>query len=190
METLIAGLVLFIAVHFIPLKTQVRTGIIARIGEGPYKGLFSLVSLVGFYLIVSGKAKAPMIMVWTPPAWTVWITIVLMFFAVALIAGAYLPSNIKRITAHPMLWGVFTWSIAHLCSNGDAASIILFGGFGLFAIVSIIASTMKAKATENDTDSKMTLNWSKDIVVVTLGAVIFASILYFHMSIFGKPVLA
>lgn len=189
METLITGLVIFVAVHFIPLNSELRARMISRMGEGAYKGVFSLLSIIGFYLIVSGKAHAPTLVVWNPPAWSEWLTIVMMFVAITLIVAAYMPSDIKRVIAHPMLWGVVAWSVAHLVSNGDVASIILFSGFAIFAIVSIIASAKKAKPEGQQADKKVTLNWRKNITVVALGAVVYASIIVFHASLFGKAIL-
>lgn len=189
METLVIGLILFFVVHVIPLKPQLRRRIVDRIGVAAYKGLFSLLSLIGFYFIISGKAQAPIIAIWTPPVWSLWLTIVMMFFAIALVAAAYIPSNIKRVLANPMLWGVLTWSIAHLLTNGDAASMLLFGSFAVFAFISIIVSPAKPQ-TSNDEMATKTLSFSlsKDITLIALSIVIYTSIIALHFELFGKAI--
>lgn len=191
MERLIAGLILFVAVHSIPLKAELRTKVVARMGEGAYKGIFSLLSLLGFYFIVTGKSSAPVVAVWQPAAWSAWATIVLMFVAIILVVAAYFPSNVKRYTAHPMLWGVSIWAVAHLLSNGDLASMILFAGFGLYAIIGLIAERKKSSAADTSiSDSTVSARWTSDFLLVALGTVVYATIIFFHMSMFGKPVLA
>lgn len=185
METLIFGLLLFIAVHMISVIPGLRAKLVARLGEGPYKGLFSLISLLGLYFIISGKSQSPLIFVWETPAWSHWASSAAMLVSVILLAAAYLPTNLRKITAHPMLWGVIVWSGAHLLSNGNLAAVTLFGGFGLFAIISIIT----ARRQNAEAGNAISHHWSKDATVVTLGTLIFAIIVYFHINLFGKPVL-
>ncbi len=85
-----------------------RAALVAKIGEWPYRGLFSLVAIVGILLIAYGFAgyrAAGMIIVWNPPAWTRHIVVVLMWPASIMVAAAYIPGNIKRVLKHPMLVG-------------------------------------------------------------------------------------
>ena len=50
------------------------------------------------------------------------------------VVAAYIPGNIKRVLKHPMLVGVKTWAVAHLCANGDLGGIILFGSVLAWAV--------------------------------------------------------
>ena len=71
MTMLIAGLVLFLGVHTLTTLREPRAALIGRIGEGPYKGLYSLVSAAGLVLIVWGFGRyraAGYVPVWDPPA--------------------------------------------------------------------------------------------------------------------------
>ena len=59
MTVLILGLALFIGVHSVGILTPAwRHRMAAQLGELPWKGLFALVSLVGFVLIVWGYGLA------------------------------------------------------------------------------------------------------------------------------------
>jgi uncharacterized membrane protein len=132
----ILGLVLFLGAHVFVTMRDRRDALIAACGEWPYKGLFSLVSIAGIVLIGYGFAKyrdAGVIQLWHPPGWTRHIVEALMWPASILVAAAYIPGNIKRAVKHPMLIGVKTWALAHLCANGDLGGIILFGSVLLWA---------------------------------------------------------
>ncbi len=133
----ILGLVIFLGAHVFVTRRNERAVLVARIGEWPYRGLFSLVSIIGIGLIAYGFATyraAGLITVWNPPLWTRHIVIALMWPASIMIAAAYIPGNIKRVLKHPMLVGVKTWAFAHLCANGDLGGIILFGSFLAWAV--------------------------------------------------------
>src|SRR5574337_274910 len=141
MATLIVGLLLFLGVHSTRILAEdVRGQAIVRLGEGPWKGIYSLLSLVGLALIVWGfgawRVRAATL--WAPPTFTRHIAIALMLVSLVLI-GAYIfkRSHIAVAVHHPMLWGVAVWSAAHLLANGSTADVILFGavvlGIGLWA---------------------------------------------------------
>ena len=127
MAILVLGLVIFLGLHSTRIVSESgREKAIARIGEGPWKGIYSLVSAIGFVLIVWGFARArydaPEL--WTPPAGTRHITMLLMLFALILLASyLFKRSHIAVITHHPMLWSVLLWSVGHLIANGSAADL-------------------------------------------------------------------
>ena len=129
---LVLGLVVFLGAHvFVTLRAP-RAAVIKRIGEWPYKGLMSLVSLAGLILIGYGFGQyraTGWIDVWSPPEWTYYVTQLLMWPASIFVVAAYSRGNIWRALKHPMLVGVKTWAVAHLISNGDLGSIVLFGSF-------------------------------------------------------------
>ena len=135
---MIIGLAVFLGSHTLVTLRPQRAALIARIGEGPYKGLFSLVSLVGILLIGCGfgavsrgrlcrrldaaALDAPrrrQLLVWP---------------AIICVVAAYIPGDIKRVLKHPMLVGVKLWALAHLFANGDLGSIILFGSILAWAV--------------------------------------------------------
>ena len=144
MTLLIAGLLVFLGAHSLRIVADPwRARQIARLGPGPWKGLYSLVSLVGFALIVWGYgiARGAPVVVWTPPTWTRHLAALLTLPAFVLLAAAKVPGNqIKAAVGHPMIVGVKVWAFAHLLSNGNLADVVLFGAFLAWAIVDFIAA--------------------------------------------------
>ncbi len=140
---MIGGLVLFIGTHLLTTRREVRAALIARLGEGGYKGLYSVASIVGVVLIGWGFGTyraTGWVDIWYPPAWTRHITVALMWIASICVVAAYSPGRIKTTLKHPMLVGVKVWAFAHLVSNGDLGSIILFGsilGWAVFDRISL-----------------------------------------------------
>lgn len=139
MLLLVLGLVLFFAIHLVPTQPELRRGFVARFGEGAYKGAFSLVSFAGLMLIVYGYHKLQVMPgknpdLWYPPVWTRHVAATLMMPAIVLLVAAYVPSRIRDAAKHPMLLSIKLWALAHLLSNGDLASVLLFGSFLAWAV--------------------------------------------------------
>src|ERR1700730_1773847 len=129
---MILGLVLFLGVHTLTTRRELRGSLIASAGEGGYKIGYALISLLGLVLIVWGFADyraTGMWIVWTPPKLFKHIAVALMLPAVILVVAAYIRGRIYTALRHPMLAGVKLWAAAHLIANGDLGGIILFGSF-------------------------------------------------------------
>ena len=140
---LILGLIVFFGAHTFVTFREARAAAIERLGLTGYRALFALVSLAGLALIVWGFGQYrahDWIQVWSPPAFMRHITVGLMLFAVILFTAAFIPSHIKAKAKHPMLAGVKTWALAHLLSNGDLGSILLFGSFLAWGVYARIAA--------------------------------------------------
>ena len=106
MVLLVSGLILFIGMHTLPSFTAARGYLVGLLGEMTYKGLFGLISLAGFGLIIAGMSRAELQPLWLAPPWAYRIPYLLMPLSFILVVAAYLPSHIRRLTPHPMLWGV------------------------------------------------------------------------------------
>jgi uncharacterized membrane protein len=184
----ILGLIIFLGAHVFVTMRERRGAVVSRIGEWPYRGLFSLVSIVGILLIAYGFAAyraAGMIMLWYPPAWTRHIVEVLMWPASIMIAAAYIPGNIKRVLKHPMLAGVKTWAFAHLCANGDLGSIILFGSVLAWAVYDRI--TLKRR-TDPGAPPIPIGGTKNDIIAIIVGTIIYLALGFvFHPIVIGVP---
>jgi uncharacterized membrane protein len=184
----ILGLVVFLGMHVFVTMRDRRAVVVARIGEWPYRGLFSLVSIVGIVLIGYGfaayRAAGP-IMVWYPPGWTRHIVVALMWPASIMIAAAYIPGNIKRVLKHPMLVGVKTWALAHLCANGDLGGIILFGSVLAWAVYDRITLKRRKDAGAPPIPVGGTKN---DIIAIVVGTIIYLALGFvFHPVVIGVP---
>jgi uncharacterized membrane protein len=185
----ILGLVVFLGAHVFVTMRDRRAALVARLGEWPYRGLFSVVSIAGIVLIAYGFASyraAGFITVWSPPAWTRHIVEILMWPASIMIVAAYIPGNIKRVLKHPMLAGVKTWAFAHLCANGDLGGMILFGAVLAWAVYDRI--TLKHRSDAGAPPIPMGGNVN-DLIAIIVGTVVYFALGFvFHPVVIGVPV--
>ncbi|QRM27210.1 NnrU family protein [Microvirga sp. VF16] len=192
MTLLILGLAIFLGIHSFSMARGSRTALIARIGERPYKGLYSLVSLLGIVLIAIGYGQyraGGYIPVWDPPVWTRHLALLLVWLAFVCIAAAYLPGRIKARLRHPMLAGVKIWALAHLLANGDLGSILLFGSFLVWAVLARINAKRRDIAAQHG-GTTAPAGWRNDALAVIIGtAVYLAFVFWLHPWLIGVPVL-
>ena len=179
MNLLILGITIFFSIHLIPIF-PLKKFLINRLGENKYKGLFSLIALIGILIIIYGFSSADYYPIWDPLPYSKGLALTLMPISIVLLVGANIQTNIKRLTKHPMLIGILIWSFVHLIANGDLRSIMLFGSFGVYALIDIIFSK-KVLTTNNTANYTLT----KDIIVVIIGLLVYAIIVYFHQYIAG-----
>lgn len=144
MAILILGLVLFLGVHSVRIfANDWRTRTISARGEKFYKGIYTVISLAGFALIVwgYGLARHNPVVLWNPPRGMNHLAALLMLFSFVLLVAAYVPRNaIKGKLHHPMVLGVKVWALAHLLSNGMLADVVLFGAFLVWAVLDFRAA--------------------------------------------------
>ena len=152
MYMLILGLVLFLGVHSVRIvANDWRTATITRLGEGAWKGLFSLASIAGLALLVwgFGQARQQPVFLWVAPVGMRHLASVLTLLAFILLTAAYVPGNaIKAKLHHPMVLGVALWALAHLLANGNLAHVILFGSFWVWAIFDFRAAKARDRANK------------------------------------------
>jgi uncharacterized membrane protein len=147
MVFLVLGLVLFLGVHSVRIVADGwRTQTLARMGDMPWKGLYSLLSAVGLGLIIwgYGQARQQPVVLWVPPTGMNHAAALLTLVAFVLLVAAYVPRNaIKARLHHPMVLGVKVWALAHLLSNGTLADGVLFGSFLLWGVLSFRAARQR-----------------------------------------------
>ena len=150
MTTLVTGLVLFLGVHCVRIVADDwRSAQIARIGERKWKGLYALLSVVGFVLLVwgYGQARLDPVVLWNPPAWMRHVGALLTLPAfVLVVAGNMRGTRMKAALGHPMVLGVKLWAFAHLIANGTLAAVVLFGSFLVWAIVDFASLRRRDRA--------------------------------------------
>ena len=190
LTTLVLGLIVFFVPHVFVTRRDARARLIARIGEGPYKIGFSVISAIGIALIVYGFARyraTEWVNIWYPPVWTRHLALQLNWLAAICVAAAYIPGNIKRALKHPMLVGVKLWAFSHLIANGDLGSIILFGSILAWAVFDRI--TLKRR-TDGGGPAIAQGGWPSDLVAIVVGTVAYiALVLLFHPIVIGVPVM-
>lgn len=144
MVYLMVGLVLFLGVHSVRIfGDNWRARTIAGMGALPWKGLYSLLSLAGFVLIVwgFGQARQQPVQLWSPPVAMRHLASLLTLISFVLLAAAYVPGNgIKARLHHPMVLAVKVWALAHLLANGNMAHVLLFGAFLAWAVLNFSAA--------------------------------------------------
>lgn len=192
MTLLVLGLVIFLGTHSFSMARARRAALIGRIGEGPYKGLYSLVSLIGIVLVSIGYGQYRAngyIPVWDPPVWTRHLALLLVLVAFICFVAAYLPGRIKARLKHPMLAGVKIWAFAHLIANGDLGSILLFGSFLAWAVFARISAKRRDVAAQHG-GTAAPAGWRNDILAVAIGTAAYLAFVYWlHPWLIGVSVL-
>ena len=188
---LILGLIAFLGAHTFVTAREARAVAMKRLGR-LYWPAFAIVSLIGVILIAWGFAiyrQTGWIDIWSPPAFMRHITIGLMWVSTILVLAAYLPGHIKSWTKHPMLAGVKIWAFAHLLSNGDLGSILLFGSFLAWGVYARIAVKRREAAGEITNTLAVDAGWTNDAIALVVGTFIYLALGYvFHPVMIGVPV--
>lgn len=191
MTALIIGLVLFLGTHSISIfASGWRDATAARIGELPWKGLYSLASLVGIVLVVwgYGQARLDPVVLYAPAAWLRHVGMLLLLFVFPLLLAAYLPGRIRQKLKHPMLISVKTWALAHLLMNGMLADAILFGAFLAWAVADRIS--VKRRPAREMLVTAPASKWNDAIAIVLGLAIYVAFVAGLHQWLIGVPIVA
>lgn len=183
MTSLVAGLALFFGVHAVPMFPSFRASLESRLGALRFRGIYSLIALAGFALILIGMSRAESVVVFEPPAWARIFAGLAMPVAFCLLVAAYVPNNFRRVIRHPMLSGVILWALAHLPANGDIASILLFGSFGAYSVVDILSVNRRSPRPEV---ARQPLGM--DALVLAIGFAAFLIVRHYHAALFGVAV--
>ena len=189
MALLIAGLVVFLGAHTFTILRGPRAALIGRLGEGGYKGLYSVVSAVGLVLIVWGFSRYrahDYLQLWTPPTALRPLAILLMWFAFVALAATYSPAGkIKAALRHPMLVAVKAWALAHLLVNGDLGTLLLFGAFLVWAVYDRIAVKRRGDPGAPPAPAPK----KGDAIAIVVGTAAFAAMFWLHPWLIGVPIL-
>lgn len=184
MIILVAGLILFLGVHsFRMVAPGSRDRLVARLGEGAFKGIYSGISLAGFALIIWGfaRASAETGMVYAPPMELRHVNFALMLPALILAVASVLPpGHIRRFVRHPLLIGTALWAFAHLIVNGETAAVVLFGAFLAWAVVELAAQAWRGLGPIARPSA------AYDLAAVLVGIVLYGALVWhLHEWAFG-----
>lgn len=190
MSILLAGLVIFFAVHSVSIFNEPwRDRMVAKLGEWRWKGLYSLLAIIGLVLIVWGYslARVDPVILYSPPTWLRHVSMLLLAPVFPLLLASYLPGRIQATTRHPMLVAIKLWALAHLLGNGTLADVILFGSFLLWAVIDRISMKHRTpRLIPGVPPSKV-----NDSLAVLLGLVFYAAfVLWLHAWLIGVSPVA
>lgn len=190
MALLILGLALFFAVHSVMIVVPgARERAVQALGLNAWRGIYSLIAIAGFVLLVMGYGQARLspVVLYVPPPWLRHVNFLLMLPVFPLLFAAYLPGRIKATLKHPMLAAVKIWAFAHLLVNGMLADVLLFGGFLGWAVLDRVSLKRR---TQQPTVAAPASAWN-DAIAVLLGLVLYALFLTFlHRLLIGVPLIA
>ncbi len=185
MIVLIFGLIVFLGAHSVSVFAEPwRNRMVNTIGDRAWKGLYSLVALVGLAAIIYGYGVARMspIVIYTPPFWLRHIALLLMAAFFPLFLSTYFPGRIKSVLRHPTLIATKTWALAHLLANGTLADVLLFGGFLAWAVVDRVSLKRR---TPRSVPEIPVGKWNDFIVIVGGLGLYLLFVFWAHRWLFG-----
>lgn len=189
MPFLLIGLLIFIAIHSLPIVPQLRAELVARLGLLSYRLMHSLGAVLGVGLMAYGFAlyrASGLLPLWAPPIALRHITLLLMLFAFVFMAAAFGPQGyIKKRLKHPMIIAVKTWALAHLLANGDVGGMVLFGVFLIWAVVDMIS--FRWRPVPAAAPAAPQLKW--DGAVLALGLIGYGAMIHLHPLVIGVAVM-
>lgn len=180
MNYMIIGILLFFGPHLMTGIPKFRATGVKLAGEKAYQGVYSLLSLSGLILTGYGKSIIPFEHIYAPIAEVRHVMPLFMWVAFFLLAASSMPSNIKRYTRHPMLWGISVWAGAHLLVNGDLGSTLLFGSFLVFSLWAMVS--LNARGAKKPTRKQPI---TKDAIIVAGSLVATLAAMYGHQWLSG-----
>ena len=177
MNWLIAGVALFISTHLVSaVVPSAVSSLKAAIGPNLFRGIYSVLVLVGVTLIVIGWRSAIPVVVYAPPVWGSHLALTLMFVAVYLFGASHAKLRVLRFVRHPQLTAVLIWSVSHLLANGDIRSIILFGPLGIWAALEIPLINRREGEWQKPAPAAM----KSEIIGLVVGAVVYLVLIALH----------
>ena len=187
MSLLILGLVILLLGHSVQMAPAFRAGLLQKLGRTLYRGLYSVVAVIGVALIIEGFGQyraEGMIPIWDPPMGMKHLNLLLMAFAFVALAASQLPRGfIKARLKHPMLVGLKAWAFGHLLANGDLGSMILFGSILAWAVVNRISFRWRPRGAEPPAPRAF-----GDVLAVAIGLIAYVAMLYLHPVVIGVSV--
>ncbi len=188
MNSLLLGFALFFSTHSISIIAPKYRDKLVRKNEKGYKAVYTLLSLIGLYFIVTGYAalKQNPELIYVGVQSLKPLVSVLMLVGFILFWVPYLPGKIKSVTKNPQLLSVMLWSSSHLLVNGTFADILLFGSFLVWAVIDLISM----KKRQQNFMSPLNASWVNDVIAIVIGTTVyFLFAKYLHGFFIGVPLM-
>ncbi len=189
MSILVVGLIIFFAVHSVSIVNEGwRDRMLASIGEGPWKGIYSVVATIGFILMIwgYGLARQETAVLFLAPNWLRHLAMLLLLPVFPLLLATYFPGRIQTLARHPMLIATLLWSFAHLMVNGRLADVLLFGAFLLWAALDLFSTRRRTpRVVPGAPVSRV-----NDIIVLVLGLLLYGLfVVWLHSVLVGVALI-
>ena len=185
MALLIAGLVLFLGVHLVPAVPPLRRAWAGALGDKRYRGLFALVSIAGFVLLIAGYVVAsPGRRLFAPSVGAIHAAPLVVTLAFILLAASHMRGHLRKTLRHPMVIGVVLWSGIHLLANGDLRGTILFGSFLAWSLLDLASSFARGGAPDFEPNTR------HDVMAVVGGIGVSLVVMLLHRVLFGVAPVA
>ena len=176
------GWLMFFGIHAGMLVPALKRPLVSRLGESGYKGMYSLISVVGLVLLIYGYERGVFFDIQSP-LWVRETSIIWMFFAWLFMVSANVAGLMRKVTRHPMTIGLSIWGLGHAVMNPHAHAWLIFLGFSLFAAASAFTAASRGKAPSHEGSISM------DLLAVAIAAVATSLSFYFHEWIAGVPLI-
>lgn len=182
MAMLVAGLLLFFAVHLFPSLRSQRQRLMDHVGPNRYKMVFSVLSIIGLTLIAWGYSNAGYREIWASPSWGRSLAPFFMLPACYAFVASGTASNLKRFIRSPLAWSVLLWALIHLLNNGDLASALLFGSFALYALFNMWSTRQRPEP------ELVPITARREAMLMCVSVLMYIALLMFHPALFGVAV--
>lgn len=134
MAILILGVALWWGAHLFKRVAPERRAALGVKGKGP----IAILLVLSVVLMVVGYKRAPTEPLWWGPSPAlVGINNLLIVLAFYLYAADGMKTRVTAWLHHPQLTGFSLWAVAHVLTNGDGPSLVLFGGLLAWALAEI-----------------------------------------------------
>lgn len=182
MILLALGVALFAVSHLTLAVPEANAAIRQRLGKayGPAFGLFSLIPLA---LIILGWRMSPFIPVYDPPDGGRIATFILVLLAFICLGIFLFRGRLRQYLRFPLAFGVAFWALGHLCANGDAASLILFGGMLIYALAHL------ALGFANGLRPTPVVRQGHDVIALMIAVALYGAVAQLHALFTGVPVV-
>ena len=189
MSWLVVGLIIFFAMHSISIVNEPwRDRMVAKRGEGPWKGIYSVVATIGFVLIVwgYGLARQESAIIYLSAPWLMYLSMLLLIPVFPLLLATYLPGRIKAFVGHPMLLATILWAFSHLLVNGRLSDILLFGSFLVWSCLDLYSMRRRVQSPLLSAP----VSRFNDLISLVLGFALYSMfIVWLHSMLIGVPLV-
>ena len=175
-----SGVLLWSLAH---LMKRVAPGWRSRLGSaGRPLVAVSIVLSVGLMGLGYQQAEGPIW--WGRQSALVGINNLLVLIGFYMIAGSIIGARISRFIRHPQLTAIKLWAVAHVLVNGDLASLMLFGGLLIGAVLTVILIN---RQEEPPVLEQGPIAWAPEVGALSAAIVIYGLVGYVHGWL-GYPV--